>query len=184
MQRRDRQLCIKISNLNFGRYSRHVNQWGACSSSDVITSGGRKSETTMEDKLMVVVCEYPELYDTTSYFYKNRNTFSNETGAACRNPSHDTDSHLLCSEFHSRMKRVNSKCSSVQLRAIYSLHSHLVWTHLYTGERTICSSDFSALMNINPSVQIFLAWFRSFSLGIFSFALRRLLSIRERRPAQ
>ncbi len=31
-------------------------------------------------------CGYPELYDTTSYFYKNRNTFSNETGAACRSP--------------------------------------------------------------------------------------------------
>ncbi len=27
----------------------------------------------MEDKLIVVVCGYPELYDTTSYFYKNRN---------------------------------------------------------------------------------------------------------------
>ncbi len=36
----------------------------------------------MEDKVMVVVCGYAELYDTTSYFYKNRNKFSNETGAA------------------------------------------------------------------------------------------------------
>ncbi len=25
-------------------------------------SGGRKSETTMEDKVIVVVCGYPELY--------------------------------------------------------------------------------------------------------------------------
>ncbi len=62
-----------LKNLNFGRYSRRVNQSGACSSSDMITSGGRKSETTMEDKLILVVCGYPELYDTTSYFYKNRN---------------------------------------------------------------------------------------------------------------
>ncbi len=91
MQRRDRQSCgaicanytarierlmrdsRELKNLNFGGYSCHVNQSGACSSSDVITSGGRKSETTMEDKLIVVVCGYPELYDTTSYFYKNRN---------------------------------------------------------------------------------------------------------------
>ncbi len=29
----------------------------------MITSGGRKSETTMEDKLIAVVCGYPELYD-------------------------------------------------------------------------------------------------------------------------
>ncbi len=107
MQRRDRQSCgaiqanyaarierlgrltrysRKLKNLNFGGYSRRVNQSGACSSSDVITSGGRKSETTMEDKLIVVVCEYPELYDTTSYFYKNRNTFCNETGAAWQKP--------------------------------------------------------------------------------------------------
>ncbi len=40
-----------------------VNQSGACSSSDVITSGGRKSETTMEDKVIVVVCGYPEQRD-------------------------------------------------------------------------------------------------------------------------
>ncbi len=109
MQRRDRQSCgairanytlwivrlgrlrdiresRELNNLNFGGYSRRVNQSGACSSSDVITSGGRQSETTMEDKLIVVVCGYPELYDTTSYFYKNRNKFSNETGAAWQKP--------------------------------------------------------------------------------------------------
>ncbi len=71
----------ELKNLNFAGYSRRVNQSGACSSSDVITSGGRKSQTTMEDKVIVVVCGYPELY-TFSYFYKNRNTFCNETGAA------------------------------------------------------------------------------------------------------
>ncbi len=63
----------KLKNLNFGVYSRRINQSGACSSSDVITSGGRKYEKTMEDKIIVVVCGYPELYDITSYFYKNRN---------------------------------------------------------------------------------------------------------------
>ncbi len=127
------RLGRELKNLNFGGYSRRVNQSGACSSSDVITSGGRKSESTMEDKLIVVVCGYPELYDTTSYFYKNRNTFCNETGAAWLKPPHDANSHLLCSEFHAWMKRVKSKCSSVQLRvnsATYSLHSRLVWTHL------------------------------------------------------
>ncbi len=151
MQRCDRQSCgairaneaawierlmrysREVKKLNFGGYSRRVNQSGACSSSDVITSGGRKSQTTIEDKVIVVVCGYPELYDTTSYFYKNRNTFCNETGAAAEAPPHDGNSRLLCSEFHARKQRVNSKCSSVQLRAnsaIYSLHSHLVWTHL------------------------------------------------------
>ncbi len=39
----------------------------------MIASRGRKSETTMEDKLIVVVCGYPELNETTLYFYKNRN---------------------------------------------------------------------------------------------------------------
>ncbi len=99
----------ELKNLNFGGYSRRVKQSGACSSSDVITSGGRKSKTTMEDKLIVAVCGYPELYDTTSYFYKNRNKFCNETGAAWlkRSPSHDANSRLLCSEFHARMKRIS-----------------------------------------------------------------------------
>ncbi len=91
----------ELKNLNFGGYSCRVNQSGACSSSDVITSGGRKSETTMEDCCVVnFTCEW--------------------------------------SEFHARMKRVNSKCSSVQLclnNTIYSLHSHLVWTHLYSAFR-------------------------------------------------
>ncbi len=58
----------ELKNRNFDVYSHRVNQSGACSSSDVITSRGRKSETTMEDKLIVVVCGYPELYDITSYF--------------------------------------------------------------------------------------------------------------------
>ncbi len=83
---RDIRESRQLKNLKFGGYSRHVNQSGACSSSDVITSGGRKSETTMEDKLIVVVCGYPELYDTTSYFYKNMNKFSNETGASWQKP--------------------------------------------------------------------------------------------------
>ncbi len=76
----------ELKNLKFGGYSRRVNQSGACSSSEVITSGGRKSEKTMEDKLIVVVCGYPELYDTTSYFYKNRNKLCSETGAAWQKP--------------------------------------------------------------------------------------------------
>ncbi len=132
MQRCDRQSCSAIrvngaarierlthelKDLNFGVYSWRVNQSGACSSSDVMTSGGRKSQTTMEDKVIVVVCGYPELYDTTLYFYKNSNTFWKRLELPGRSPSHDANSRLLCSEFHAQMKRVISKCSSVQLRA-------------------------------------------------------------------
>ncbi len=85
------------------------------SSRDVITSGGRKSETTMEDKLIWVVCGYSELYNTTSYFYRNRNKFSNETVAGCRSPSNDANSRLLCSEFHTNeayfTQRMNERIS-------------------------------------------------------------------------
>ncbi len=83
---RDIRESRELNNLNFGGYSRRVNHSGSCSSSDVITSGGRQSEIKMEDKLIVVVCGYPELYDTTSYFYKNMNKFSNKTGAAWQKP--------------------------------------------------------------------------------------------------
>ncbi len=86
----------KLKMFYFGGYSRRVNQLGVCSSSDVITSGGRKSQTTMEDKLIGLVCEYAELCDTTSYFYKNRNTFCNETGAACRSPPPMMRIHVCC----------------------------------------------------------------------------------------
>ncbi len=66
-------------------------------------------------------------------FTKTNIDFATRLELPGRSPSHDANSHLLCSEFHARMKWVNSKCSSVQLRAnsaIYSLHSCLVWTHL------------------------------------------------------
>ncbi len=48
------------------------------------------------------------------------------------------------SEFHARMKRVSSKCSSVQLRAnsaIYSRKSHLVWMHSNRPLRSLGSSQ-------------------------------------------
>ncbi len=70
MRRRESR---ELKNLNFGGYSRRVNQSGACSSSDVITSEGRKSDTTMEDKLIVVVCGYPELYGTITRCYNKQN---------------------------------------------------------------------------------------------------------------
>ncbi len=103
----------ELKNLKCGGYSRRVNQSGACSSSDVITSGGRKSETTMEDKVIVVVCGYPELYIHLRTFTKTGIHFATRLELPGRSPSHDAYSCLLCSEFHARMKRVNSKCSSV-----------------------------------------------------------------------
>ncbi len=87
-------------NLNFGGYSRRVNQSGACSSSDVITSGRIKSETTMEDKLIVVVCGSLELYDITLYFSKTGIHFAARLELPGRSPSHDANLRLLCSEFH------------------------------------------------------------------------------------
>ncbi len=127
-----RRYSRELKNLNFGGYSRRINQSGACSSSDDITCGGRKSETIMEDKVIVVVCGYPDLYIHLWTFTKTGINFATRLELPGRSPSHDAYSRLLCSEFHARMKRLNSKCSSVQLganSAIYSLHSRLVWTH-------------------------------------------------------
>ncbi len=115
----------ELKNLNFGGYSHCVNQSGACSSSDVITSGGRKSKTSG-------CMWYPELFIHLCTFTKTGIHFATRLELPGRSPSHDANSRLLCSEFHARMarmKRVNSKCSSVQLRAnsaIYSRHSRLV----------------------------------------------------------
>ncbi len=98
----------ELKNLNFGGYSRRINQSGACSSSDVITSGGRKSETTMEDKVIVVVCGYPELYIHLRIFIKTGIHFATRLELPGRSPPphHDANSRLLCSEFHARISRV------------------------------------------------------------------------------
>ncbi len=58
----------ELKNLNFGIYSRRINQSGACSSNDVITNGGRKSETTMEVEVNRGCVRVPGAYDITSYF--------------------------------------------------------------------------------------------------------------------
>ncbi len=62
-------------------------------------------------------------------------------------------------EFLARMKRVNSKCSSVQLRVnstIYSRHSRLVWTHLKSCPDTIycyiCVFFLSCLFPLRPKL--------------------------------
>ncbi len=91
---------IRAKNLNFGGYSRRVNQSGACSSSDVIMSRGRKSQTTMEDKFIVVECGYPELYIHLPTFTKTGIHFATRLELPGRSPSHDANSRLLCSEFH------------------------------------------------------------------------------------
>ncbi len=101
-------------------------------------SRGRKSETTMEDKVIVIVCGNPELYIHLPTFTKTGIHFATRLELPGRSPPHDVNSRLLCSEYHKRMARVKSKCSSVQLRAnsaIYSRHSCLVWTHLETEVR-------------------------------------------------
>ncbi len=140
MQRCDRQSCgairtneaaarieclthhsRELKNLNFDGYSHRVNQSGACSSSDVITSGGRKSETTIEDKVIVVVCGYPELYIHLRTFTKTGKHFATRLEQPGRSPSHDTYSHLLCSEFHARMARISRANEASKLKiAIYS----------------------------------------------------------------
>ncbi len=107
-----------LKNLNFGGYSHRVNQSGACSSSDVITSGGRKSETTMEDKVIVIVCGYPGLYIRLRTFTKTGIHFATRLELPGRSPSHDANSR----EFQARMKRVNCTNSAI--------YSRLVWTHL------------------------------------------------------
>ncbi len=88
--------------------SEFVNQSEACSSSDVIMSGGRKSETTMEDKLIVVVCGYHiSCTILLRTFTKTGIHFATRLELPGRSPSYDANSHLLCSEFHVRMKRIS-----------------------------------------------------------------------------
>ncbi len=75
----------------------------------------------------VVACGYPELYIHLRTFTKTGIHFATRLELPGRSPSHDAYSRLLCSEFHARMKRVNSKCSSVQLRIARFIHFIRVW---------------------------------------------------------
>ncbi len=74
----------------------------------------------MEDKVIVDVCGYPELYIHLRTFTKTGIHFATRLELPGRSPSHDAYSRMLCNvtEFHARMKRVNSKCSSIQLARI------------------------------------------------------------------
>ncbi len=113
MQRRDRQSCgaIRVNeaermariaritchsrelrNLNFDGYSRRINQSGACSSSDVITSGGQWRT---------------KLHIHLRTFTKTGIHFATSLELPGRSPSHDAYSRLLCSQFHTRMKRIS-----------------------------------------------------------------------------
>ncbi len=76
----------ELKNLNFGGYSRRVNQSGACSSSDVITSGWQKIRNNNGGQSNCGCMWVPGAVYTSSYFYKNRNTFCNETEAAWQKP--------------------------------------------------------------------------------------------------
>ncbi len=106
----------ELKNLKFGGYSRRVNQSGACSSRDVITSGGRESETTMEDKVIMVVCGYPELYIHLRTFTKTGIHFARRLELPGRSPSHDANSHLFCSEFQARMARMSHANEASKLK--------------------------------------------------------------------
>ncbi len=60
----------------------------------------------MEDKLIVVVCGYPELYIHLHTFTKTGIHFATRLELPGRSPSHDANLRLLCSEFHARMARI------------------------------------------------------------------------------
>ncbi len=112
MQRRERQSCgairaneaARMAQIECFFFSREKSElWqisGACSSSDVIMSRGRKSQTTMEDKFIVVECGYLELYIHLPTFTKTGIHFATRLELPGRSPSHDANSRLLCSEFH------------------------------------------------------------------------------------
>ncbi len=129
---------LTLCNIGFALFHRtnrclgtgaRVNQSGACSSSDVIMIGGRKSETTMEDKVIVVVCGYPELYIHLRTFTKTGIHFARRLELPGRSPSHDANSCLLCSEFHARMARISRVNEASKLKMFKhptSRHSRLV----------------------------------------------------------
>ncbi len=75
----------------------------------------------MEDKVIVVVFGYPELYIHLGTFTKTGIHFATRLELPGRSPSHDANSRLLCSEFHAQMKRVNSNVEASNFAPIARL---------------------------------------------------------------
>ncbi len=114
MQRRERQSCgvIHANGANwafFSRDSHELKNLNVLTNQELalaVTSLRAEAEnpkTTMEDKVIVVVCGYPELYIHLRTFTKTGIHFATRLELPGRSPSHD----------------VNSR------------HSRQVWTHLY-----------------------------------------------------
>ncbi len=118
MQRRDRQSCGANYAAQIERLG-HLKSYKIWTLADIraaltnqelalavmwLRAEAENPKKTMEDKFIVVVCGYPELRT----FTKTGINFATRLELPGRSPSHDANSRLLCSEFHVRMKRVNS----------------------------------------------------------------------------
>ncbi len=70
------KLC-QLKNFNSGEtFARRwvvkaYQRWDSPDVTDILTS--RRWIRKMEEKIILVVCEHPELYDTASYLYRDRN---------------------------------------------------------------------------------------------------------------
>ncbi len=70
----------------------------------------------MEDKVIVVVCGYPELYIHIRTFTKTGIDLATRLELPGRSPSHDAYSRLLCREFHARMARFSRANEASKLK--------------------------------------------------------------------
>ncbi len=138
MQRRERQSCgaIHANGANwavFSRNSRKLKNLNVLTNQELalavmsLRAEAENPKTIMEDKVIVVVCGYPELYIHLRTFTKTGINFATRLELPGRSPSHDANSR----------------------------HSHLVWTHLYRQawclEKVVCVT-WKALLAANTSV--------------------------------
>ncbi len=111
MQRRDRQSCGAIRANEVARMTRFARiTWRELS----IWGVWRVIRELKNQKNGGYSCCVNQSGACSSSDVITNSHFATRLELPGRSRSHDANSRLLCSEFHARMNRVNSKCSSIQ----------------------------------------------------------------------
>ncbi len=102
----------ELKNLDFGGYSRRINQSGACSSSNVL----RVTKKQWRTNLLWLYVGTRSCTILLHTFTKTGINLATRLELPGRSPSHDANSRLLCSEFHARMKRISHANEASKLK--------------------------------------------------------------------
>ncbi len=134
MQRLDRQSCgtnnanyaaqierlghlmRKLKNLNFGGYSRHVNNQELALAVTWLRMEAENPKKQWRTNLLWLYVGTRSCTILLRTFTKTGINFATRLELPGRSPSHDANSRLLCSEFHAQMKLISRANEASKLK--------------------------------------------------------------------